>query len=468
MPRPSPYLALLDNLHTGVVIHAADTSILYSNPRAGELLGLSKDQMLGKKAIDPGWHFVDADGQPISADQYPVSRAITQCQPLAETVFGIIAPGRALPMWVLVSAYPEFEAQGDLRQVVVNFHDISALKQAQETLRTSEFQFRTLFETVAQGIVYQDRDGHITAANPAAQRILGLTLDQLQGRVSTDPSWRAVHEDGGAFPGEQYPAKLALHSGLPIHGVVMGITAPGRGLVWISIDASPLFDDGAVSGVYAIFEDITERRNREEKVRQRAFFDPLTRLPNRHLLNDRIAQALATCRRGGQFGALLVLDLDNFKPLNDKHGHLAGDQLLQEVATRLTTAVREADTVARFGGDEFVVLVPTLSQDAAQSVRQAMVVAEKIRAALAAPHLLRPQEPGAAAIEHHCSASIGGALFDASSGDGSAVFRRADRAMYEAKRDGRNRISFSTEPQAGPDAMAPSSRARAIRPSDQP
>jgi diguanylate cyclase (GGDEF)-like protein len=252
-----------------------------------------------------------------------------------------------------------------------------------------------------------------------------------------------VNEDGGAFPGEQHPAMQALRSGRPIHGVVMGIAAPGRGLVWISVDASPLFDDGAVSGVYAIFEDITERRHLEEKVRQWAFFDPLTRLPNRHLLNDRIAQALATCRRGGQFGALLVLDLDNFKPLNDKYGHLAGDQLLQEVATRLTTAVREADTVARFGGDEFVVLVPTLSQDAAQSVRQAMVVAEKVRAALAAPYLLRPQEPGAAAIEHRCSASIGGALFDASSGDGSAVLRRADLAMYEAKRDGRNRVSFS-------------------------
>ena len=435
MPALGPSLAVLDNLHTGVVIHAADTSILYSNPRAAELLGLSKDQMLGKKAIDPGWHFVDADGQRIAADQYPVSRAITQRQPLAETVFGIIAPGRALPMWVLVRAYPEFEAQGDLRQVVVNFHDISALKQAQETLRTSEFKFRTMFETVAQGIVYQDRDGHITAANPAAQRILGLTLDQLQGRVSTDPSWRAVHEDGGAFPGEQHPAMLALRSGRPIHGVVMGIAAPGRSLVWISVDASPLFDDGAVSGVYAIFEDITERRDLEEQVRQRAFFDPLTRLPNRHLLNDRIAQALATCRRGGLFGALLVLDLDNFKQLNETLGHGMGDQLLVQVAQRLKDCMREADSVARLGGDEFLVLLKGLATQERDASAQAWDISLKVLQALNKPYDLGTQR-------HSCTASIGVVLFKDRENGVNDLLRMADVAMYQAKAAGGNTARF--------------------------
>jgi diguanylate cyclase (GGDEF)-like protein/PAS domain S-box-containing protein len=444
MTDSRPYLAVLDKLHTGVVIHAADTSILYNNPRATELLGLSRDQMLGKKAIDPSWHFVDAEGATLEADQYPVSRVVTQRKALAETVYGIVAPGRTSTMWVLVSAYPEYKAHGELKQIVVNFHDISAFKQAQETLRASEFRFRTLFETVVHGIVYQDREGHITDANPAAQRILGLTLDQLQGRMSTDPSWRAVREDGETFPGDKHPAMLALGSGQAVRGVVMGIAAPGRGLAWISVNSSPLFEDGMISGVYSIFEDVTEKRALEEQVRQQALFDPLTSLPNRHLLNDRIAQALAVCRRTGRFGALMVLDLDNFKPLNDSHGHLAGDQLLQQVASRLMHAVREADTVARFGGDEFVVLIPKLSKDAAKSVALAMGVAEKIRAALAAPYLLRPQDHGGPAIEHHCSASIGGALFDPSSGEGAAILRRADQAMYEAKRSGRNRISFGS------------------------
>ncbi|MCP5282720.1 MAG: diguanylate cyclase [Rhodoferax sp.] len=439
------YLAVLDKLHTGVVIHAADTRILYINPRAIELLGLSREQMLGKKAIDPGWHFVDAEGRTIEADQYPVSRVITQRVPLPETVYGIVAPGRTSPMWVLVSAYPEYEAQGELQQIVVNFHDISAFKQAQETLRASEFRFRTLFETVVHGIVYQDREGHITDANPAAQRILRLSLDQLQGRSSTDPSWRAVRENGETYAGDKHPAMRALRSGQAVHGEVMGIAAPGRGLTWITVNASPLFEDGMVSGVYSIFEDVTEKRALEEQVRQQALFDPLTSLPNRHLLNDRIAQALAVCRRTGRLGALMVLDLDNFKPINDSHGHLLGDQLLQQVASRLAHAVRQADTVARFGGDEFVVLLPELAKDAAQSVALAMGVAEKIRASLAAPYLLRPQDHRGPAIEHHCSASIGGALFDPSSDEGAAILLRADQAMYEAKRNGRNRVSFGAE-----------------------
>ena len=323
------YLAVLDKLHTGVVIHAADTRILYINPRAIELLGLSREQMLGKKAIDPGWHFVDAEGRTIEADQYPVSRVITQRVPLPETVYGIVAPGRTSPMWVLVSAYPEYEAQGELQQIVVNFHDISAFKQAQETLRASEFRFRTLFETVVHGIVYQDREGHITDANPAAQRILRLSLDQLQGRSSTDPSWRAVRENGETYAGDKHPAMRALRSGQAVHGEVMGIAAPGRGLTWITVNASPLFEDGMVSGVYSIFEDVTEKRALEEQVRQQALFDPLTSLPNRHLLNDRITQALAVCRRTGRLGALMVLDLDNFKPINDQYGHYAGDKVLK-------------------------------------------------------------------------------------------------------------------------------------------
>ena len=199
----------------------------------------------------------------------------------------------------------------------------------------------------------------------------------------------------------------------------------------------------------ASFEDITQKRALEQQVRQQAFFDPLTRLPNRHLLNDRIAQALVACRRGQHFGALMVLDLDNFKPLNDRHGHLAGDHLLQAVAARLTRTVRESDTVARFGGDEFVVLLPTLSQNAAESLQQAMTVAQKILACLAEPYPLCPKEHGGPAIEHHCSASIGSALIAPCTEDSSAILRCADAAMYEAKRNGGNRVCVSAEPVAG-------------------
>ena len=445
MPRIGRYHAVLDKLHTGVVIHAPDTRIVYSNPRAGKLLGLNKAQMLGKSAIDPGWHFVDADGQPLAPDRYPVSRVAADHQPLAETVFGVVVPGQPLPHWVLVSAYPDFTPDGALSQIVVNFHDIAALQQSQQTLRTSEHTYRTLFETIQQGVVYQDRHGHITSANPAAQRILALSMDQLQGRNSQDPSWKAIHEDGTEFPGASHPAMVALRTRQPVQGAVMGIIAPQRGLVWISISATPLFEDGEVTGVYTIFEDITEKRSLEEQIRRLAFLDPLTRLPNRHLLNDRITQALAACQRDRHLGALMVLDLDNFKPINDAHGHMAGDLLLMDVATRLRSSVRAVDTVARFGGDEFVVVLAELSPDPDSAARQAQQVAEKIRCALSEPYLLESTWGGAARrIEHHCSASIGVALFNPAQDDVPSAMHRADQAMYEAKGRGRNQVCLSS------------------------
>jgi len=439
------YLDVLQNLHTAVVIHAADTRIVFSNRRATELLGLSEAQMLGKMAIDPGWHFVNEDGQRMDPSQYPVNRVIASGLALEELVLGVFVPQREQVLWLLVTAFPEYSTGHELQRVVVNFHDISALRQAQATLRASERTYRTLFETVPQGIVYQDTAGHITTANPAALRILGLTLAQLQGRTSMNPAWKATREDGSDLPGEEHPSMRALRTQRPVNGVVMGISAPGRGLVWILSSATPLFLDGELSEVYAIFEDITERKNLEMQVEQLAFFDPLTQLPNRRLLNDRLAQALLASKRSPCFGALLVIDLDNFKPLNDQHGHMAGDLLLVEVARRLLSQVRKVDTVARFGGDEFVVILQELCSDAELAAHQAMALAEKICVALAAPYHLQTTA-GAPLLEHHCTASLGLALFDPTTSGPTEVLQQADQAMYQAKAEDRNRVHWAPRP----------------------
>jgi diguanylate cyclase (GGDEF)-like protein len=141
--------------------------------------------------------------------------------------------------------------------------------------------------------------------------------------------------------------------------------------------------------------DIVERKRMEDQVRQLAFYDPLTHLPNRRLLNDRLSQALLASKRSAFYGALMFMDLDNFKALNDKHGHSAGDLLLVEVARRLKCCVREIDTVARFGGDEFVVLLGELALSPQESMAQAGVIAEKIRLALAEPYALNMAREGA-------------------------------------------------------------------------
>lgn len=187
-----------------------------------------------------------------------------------------------------------------------------------------------------------------------------------------------------------------------------------------------------------------EHQRMAEQVRQLAFYDTLTKLPNRRLLNDRLSQTLAANKRSDCYSALIFLDLDNFKPLNDTYGHAVGDLLLSQAADRLKSCVRETDTVARFGGDEFVVMLNELDTDKGESTRQADVVAEKIRAALCAPYLLPIRHEGEtdSTIEHLSSASIGVVVFKNHNEDQDNILKWADAAMYQAKEAGRNLIRF--------------------------
>lgn len=183
--------------------------------------------------------------------------------------------------------------------------------------------------------------------------------------------------------------------------------------------------------------------NLNEEIHNLAFHDTLTQLPNRRLLEDRLVQTMAASKRSGLYCALLFLDMDNFKTLNDTHGHIAGDLLLIEAARRLNGCVREMDTVARFGGDEFVVVLGELDVDKARSVTQASIVAEKIRAALGEPYALKIREADRAEIiEHHCTSSIGAVLFVNHGASAEDILRWADTAMYQAKEAGRNLIRF--------------------------
>ena len=160
--------------------------------------------------------------------------------------------------WILVqAAAPRSEAgvlvfTGVLTDITQRMHTEAALKASEET-------YRTLFETVPQGVIYQDTAGRITSANPAAQRILGLTLEQLQGRDSIDPRWHSVHEDGTDCLGLDHPPMRALRTGLAVKDAVLGITLPGQDTVWLQISATPLIKQGVVQGVYSSFEDITQR-----------------------------------------------------------------------------------------------------------------------------------------------------------------------------------------------------------------
>ncbi len=199
---------------------------------------------------------------------------------------------------------------------------------------------------------------------------------------------------------------------------------------------APRHDDtGQVIGFVAAINDITERKQAEQEIKQLAFYDHLTQLPNRRLLLDRLEQAMANSDRDKTHGALLFIDLDNFKTLNDTLGHDKGDLLLQQVASRITAAVRESDTVARFGGDEFVVMLTGLAGDIEEAAAQAQKIGWKIIDNLNQTYSLD-------GYEHYCSASIGITLFV---GHGSSIddlLKVADIAMYQAKAAGRNTLCF--------------------------
>lgn len=209
------------------------------------------------------------------------------------------------------------------------------------------------------------------------------------------------------------------------------------------LDCLLVKDDDASTVVRVVLTDITERKNADQIVNKLAFYDSLTQLPNRRLLDDRLDQAIAACKRSGLYGAVLFLDLDNFKPLNDKHGHKAGDLLLVEVARRLAGCVREVDTVARFGGDEFVVVLSELDVDQSDSAAQAKIIGDKIHTALSGEYWLTSTAHGSTKmiIHHNVGASIGVALFG-NNDHPVNILKWADIAMYQAKAAGRNTIRF--------------------------
>jgi diguanylate cyclase (GGDEF)-like protein len=207
------------------------------------------------------------------------------------------------------------------------------------------------------------------------------------------------------------------------------------------------------NGINQMAADLQHERNvlqqriddATSQLRGLAFYDTLTLLPNRRLLSDRLTQAMAGSRRSGRYGAVMFLDLDNFKPLNDQYGHALGDLLLIEAARRISSCLRETDTVARFGGDEFVVMLAELDVDQTESVNLAAGIAEKIRTSLAEPYCLNYHKSGHSElrIEHRCTSSIGVALFLNHEVSQDEILYWADAMMYQAKKEGRNRVCFS-------------------------
>lgn len=329
--------------------------------------------------------------------------------------------------------------------------DISARKQAEAARRDSEAFKLLILNSMADQIAVLDREGVIRLVNQAWLRF-SLESSTEPGKPAENTGvgsnyLAACGAVSGISPPESMTARQGIQAVLDGSLFSFSMEQPCHSPTqqrWFTMTVLPL-EDHASAGVVITHTDISERKLMEEQVRQMAFHDPLTKLPNRRLLRDRLSQTMAASKRSACHGALMFIDLDNFKPLNDAQGHEVGDLLLIEVASRLTTCIREIDTVTRFGGDEFVVMISELDQDKAESEAQARLIAEKIRLTLADPYHLTITHEGAAAtkLEHLCTASIGVALFVNHQPDQDELIKLADKAMYKAKARGRNTICFN-------------------------
>lgn len=320
---------------------------------------------------------------------------------------------------------------------------IRGFNRLQAELGQREALLQQVLDTSSVAIFLVDVRGRITQANHRMAEMFAYSVQsllELDYVALVDPRERdAVRQQKGEL----------LRGSIPTLNLDRMYWRSDQSKFWGHLTATRFVDaDGQDRGILGVIVDITERKHSEEIVRQLAYYDPLTNLANRLLLRDRITQAMLASQRSGRHGALMFLDLDNFKSLNDSYGHGAGDLLLREVAARLRSCVRGVDAVARFGGDEFVVLLMDLSQDRAQAQEQATRLAQKIRALLAEPyrlHLLSDASRAAQDITHHCSASIGVALFLGLTFSEEEGIKRADIAMYRAKAAGRNAVRFYSE-----------------------
>ncbi len=327
--------------------------------------------------------------------------------------------------WELVSISPVRDERGEVSHFVAIKSDISAQKALQEDLRLAA----SVFESSTEGIIITDAEQRILRVNRAFTQITGYSAEEAIGQTP-----RLLNS--GSHDAEFYHN---MWQALQEHGHWSGeITNRNRNgssyPEWLNI-STVRNADGELTHYIAIFSDISERKRAEQRIRHLAYYDPLTQLPNRTHLMERLRHDLAHAHRVGEHLALLFIDLDGFKTINDSLGHEQGDRLLVEVAGRLTSALREDDTVARLGGDEFVILLTGLSGKADTVAAHTISVCEKIRGLLRRPI-------GLAGHEALVTPSIGIALYPEDGSEVDELLKHADAAMYQAKEMGRDNYQF--------------------------
>lgn len=390
---------------------------IFINPAALRMLDFTEDEVMGRDQ-HALFHHHKPDGSPYPEHECPIFQSLQDGVSRRKEEWFWRKDGTSFPVAITVSPIHE---DGTLDGAVVVFRDITEEKAARER----DHLLVSALEAVGNGVVITDTDARIKWANTAFESLTGYRRAEAVGRKPSDlvKSGR----QGKPFYQAMWQTILA---GDIWRGEVVNRRKDGS-LYDEELTIAPVKDEnGVIRHFVGIKQDISERKQIEEHIRHMAQYDILTDLPNRALLSDRLQLAIAGAKRDATGIALMFIDLDKFKPINDTFGHDIGDILLKEVATRIQGCVRASDTVARVGGDEFVVMLRTIEHDP-----NALTVAEKIRRALNRPFMLAGQQL-------NISSSTGIALYPEHGDNETELSKCADIAMYQAKKNGRNNVQI--------------------------
>lgn len=413
------FRAVFQNAGVGVVLSEPDGRFVEANPAFCAMVGYSEAELRGMHAQEISHPEDAAHNEALRDEMRAGGRESYNLTKRYTAKDGRVVWGR-----LTVTAIRDTDADGsDMRFTVTVVEDVTERKRLEDHMRLAA----TVFENSGDGLFVTDASSHIVHVNPAFTEITGYTAEEVMGKTPRvlssgrhDPDFYARMREtlakNGKWQGEIWDRRK---SGEMFAG-------------WQNI-AAVRNSLGEITHYVSVISDITSRKQLEERLSYQANHDPLTRLPNRTLFHERLQRAVARAQRNQSLVALLFIDLDRFKQVNDTMGHLAGDLLLQQVSERLTGATRQGDTVARLSGDEFTVILEDV-----QDPRDAAVVSHKILRMMAEPFDLAGQEA-------NISSSIGVALFPADAGDPQSLIKLADAAMYRAKHMGRNGCQFHSE-----------------------
>lgn len=415
--------AVIDSMVIGVITIDEQGVVQSFSPGAERMFGFAPGEVVGNnvRMLMPGPHRSAHDGYIANYLTTGEARIIG----MGRQVDGRRKDGSTFPMELEVG---EMMA-GGRRLFSGVVRDITVRKQAEASLRESEARFRAVVDHSPAKIHIKDAQGRYTLINREAEKLFGVTDEEGRGKTSHELFPEEIADSITAHD------RAVLETGRIVEGEEAWPRAGGL-RTYLTVKFPILDAAGEIVAVGAIGTDITESKKAEDRIRHLATHDVLTGLPNRALGMDRLSQALAMARRTAALAALVFVDLDGFKGINDTHGHQAGDRVLREVAGRLSACVRETDTVARFGGDEFLLVLTAMTDKAAVAA-----VVEKALKSLSRSFAVNGRVTP-------LGASIGVALYPGDGETPEELLRRADRAMYAAKGDGKNTYRFATREQA--------------------